>query len=372
MSGTPLISVIIPCYNRAHIIGQAVNAVRQQTLTDWELIIVDDGSADDLAAALAPYSRDARIRLVRHARNRGEPAARNTGIAEARGRFVAFLNSDDLWLPEKLARQAEAVLATPDPDRLFCVTRAVVVLSADHRIIRPLSGPAPGRSFSEFLYNDGGFAQSSSFFLAKSLAARFPFREDLRQMVDHLFFIEVGAAGAQYPARSGAFDHLEQRGTARPTNLRRGPGKVAFDHGTVRRRGRVFCAAARAGRSRSTFPEQAPVGGFAHGFAAPAATCPIHWRAFNAAGCSIVLPQRFAAASLQPRPTSDQRGCRQRRELRPNTFPSREISLCHDMNSKLGFRCAGRSWHTISSTYPLITSPQSWPRGHLGRPGEHP
>lgn len=198
MSGTPLISVIIPCYNRAHIIGQAVNAVRQQTLTDWELIIVDDGSADDLAAALAPYSRDARIRLVRHARNRGEPAARNTGIAEARGRFVAFLDSDDLWLPEKLARQAEAVLATPDPDRVFCVTRAVVVLSADHRIIRPLSGPAPGRSFSEFLYNDGGFAQSSSFFLAKSLAARFPFREDLRQMVDHLFFIEVGAAGAQY------------------------------------------------------------------------------------------------------------------------------------------------------------------------------
>ena len=196
---SPLISVIIPCYNRAHIIAQAIGSVRGQTLQDWELVIVDDGSADDLAGALAPIIKvDERIRFVRHACSRGVSAARNTGIEAARGRFIAFLDSDDTWMPSKLERQAAAVLSAPEPENVFCVTKTLVVLSESRRIVRPIRGPAPGRSFGEFLYNDGGFAQSSSFFLGKSLAKRFPFREDLRQMEDHLFFIEVGAAGASY------------------------------------------------------------------------------------------------------------------------------------------------------------------------------
>jgi glycosyltransferase involved in cell wall biosynthesis len=211
---SPLVSVIIPCYNRAHIIGQAVGSVQAQTLQDWEMLIVDDGSADDLAGALAPLmAADARIHLLRHARNRGGPAARNTGIAAARGRFIAFLDSDDTWMPRKLERQAEATLGVADPDNVLCVTQTIVVLSQTRRIIRPIAAPAPGRSFGEFLYNDGGFAQSSSFFLAKSLAARFPFREHLRQMVDHLFFMEVGAAGAQYllvPEPLTVWDNMER------------------------------------------------------------------------------------------------------------------------------------------------------------------
>jgi glycosyltransferase involved in cell wall biosynthesis len=198
-SVAPLLSVIIPCYNRASIIAQAVDSVRGQTFQDWELVIVDDGSADNIAGALSRYlEEDPRIRLVGHLRNSGEPAARNTGIQTARGRFIAFLDSDDTWNPAKLERQVRAVLSDPDPDNVFCVTQTLVVLSETRRIVRPACGPAPNRSFAEFLYNDGGFAQSSSFFLAKSLAERFPFREDLRQMVDHVFFMEIGAAGARY------------------------------------------------------------------------------------------------------------------------------------------------------------------------------
>jgi len=198
-SVSPLISVIIPCYNRAHIIAQAIGSVREQTLQDWELVTVDDGSADDLAGALAPIVKvDERIRFVRHAGNRGGAAARNTGIEAARGRFVAFLDSDDTWMPSKLERQTAAVLSAPEPENTFCVTKTLVVLSESRRVVRPIRGPAPGRSFGEFLYNDGGFAQSSSFFLAKSLAERIPFREDLRHLEDHLFFLEVGAAGASY------------------------------------------------------------------------------------------------------------------------------------------------------------------------------
>jgi Glycosyl transferase family 2 len=194
----PLVSVIVPCYNGAHEIEQAIASVQAQTFQDWELVVVDDGSSDNLSEVLSRYADDGRIRLVRHAKNRGGPAARNTGIAAALGRFVAFLDSDDLWLPAKLERQVAAVTAMPHPERVFCVTQTLVMLSERRRIVRPLQGPAPGRSFAEFLYNDGGFAQSSSFFLSTTLARQFSFRESLTQMEDHLFFIEAGASGAAY------------------------------------------------------------------------------------------------------------------------------------------------------------------------------
>ena len=116
-------------------------------------------------------------------------------------------------------------MAAPDPDLVFCVTQTIVILSEHRRIVRPIRGPAPGRSFAEFLYNDGGFAQSSSFFLAKSLAQRFPFREDLRQMVDHLFFMELGAAGASYllvPEPLTVWHNEERPGSAWATILRSG------------------------------------------------------------------------------------------------------------------------------------------------------
>jgi glycosyltransferase involved in cell wall biosynthesis len=198
LNGLPAVSVVVPCYNRAGLIGEAVETVQRQSLQEWELIVVDDGSIDHLEDALRPYQDDRRIRYLRHPQNRGAAAARNTGLAAARGRFVAFLDSDDQWLERKLERQLEAVLAAPDPDRVFCVTQTIVPLSGPGYCVRPLRGVAKGASFAEFLYNDGGFAQSSSFFLSAALARKVQFREELRTMEDHMFFIEVGAAGAEY------------------------------------------------------------------------------------------------------------------------------------------------------------------------------
>jgi glycosyltransferase involved in cell wall biosynthesis len=198
LTGLPAVSVVVPCYNRAGLIGAAVETVLRQSLHDWELIVVDDGSIDHLEDALQPYRADRRIRYLRHPQNRGAAAARNTGLAAARGRFVAFLDSDDQWLETKLERQLEAVLAAADPDRVFCATQTIVPLSGTGYCVRPLRGAAPGASFAEFLYNDGGFAQSSSFFLSATLARKIRFREELLTMEDHMFFIEVGAAGAEY------------------------------------------------------------------------------------------------------------------------------------------------------------------------------
>ncbi len=192
------ISVIIPYFNRRHTIRTAINSVLQQTFQDFEVIVVDDASTDDVNGALAPYADDARIRLIRKAANQGPGAARNTGIAAAQGRFVAFLDSDDRWLPKKLERQVEAVLAEPDPDATFCLSKTRVLLDGSHELIRPIHLPAPGRSFAEYLYVDGGFAQTSAYFLARTLAQRFPFYEDMGQLEDQLFLIEIEGSGARF------------------------------------------------------------------------------------------------------------------------------------------------------------------------------
>jgi glycosyltransferase involved in cell wall biosynthesis len=114
---TPLVSVIIPTYNRAGLVAEAVASVQAQTCRDFEIVVVDDGSTDGTAERLVQV-RD--VRLLRHKTRRGVAAARNSGIAAARGEWLAFLDSDDLWLPEKLARQMAYLQARPG--LLICQT----------------------------------------------------------------------------------------------------------------------------------------------------------------------------------------------------------------------------------------------------------
>lgn len=97
----PRCSVIVPVYNRAHQIGETLHTVWRQTYTDLEVIIVDDGSTDDLTSALSIHE-DRRLRIVRQ-ENAGPAAARNTGIALARGELIAYLDSDDTWFQNHLS-----------------------------------------------------------------------------------------------------------------------------------------------------------------------------------------------------------------------------------------------------------------------------
>jgi glycosyltransferase involved in cell wall biosynthesis len=98
----PRVSVVIPTYNRSELVVQAIESVLAQTYTDFEIIVADDGSTDDTAARIQPYLD--RIIYAKQ-RNRGVAAARNTGIRLAKGEFVCFLDSDDLWEPAKLETQ---------------------------------------------------------------------------------------------------------------------------------------------------------------------------------------------------------------------------------------------------------------------------
>jgi glycosyltransferase involved in cell wall biosynthesis len=111
MDGVCQVSVVIPTYNRAQYVTKAIESVLAQTYTDYEIIVVDDGSTDDTLGVLQAYA--GRIRVIRQ-ENAGPSAARNAGIEAARGRWIAFLDSDDEWLPRKLAVQMADVARRPE------------------------------------------------------------------------------------------------------------------------------------------------------------------------------------------------------------------------------------------------------------------
>ncbi len=108
----PTVSVVIPTYNRAHLLGRAIQSVLNQTYHDFEIIVVDDGSTDNTEEVVKSFN-DPRIHYTRHDQNRGGSAARNTGIKMARGEYIAFQDSDDEWLPEKLQKQMKVFESAP-------------------------------------------------------------------------------------------------------------------------------------------------------------------------------------------------------------------------------------------------------------------
>ena len=123
-----LVSIIMPAYNSARFIGRSIEAIISQTYPDWELLITDDCSVDDTVSRVTRYCEaDNRVKLFVLQENSGPGVARNNSIANARGRFIAFCDSDDIWLPEKLERQ--------------------IRLMMDEKAIRTLSRPSPPTSW---------------------------------------------------------------------------------------------------------------------------------------------------------------------------------------------------------------------------------
>lgn len=121
MKNNPKVSVIIPTYNRAHPVGRAIESVLNQTYQDFELIVVDDGSTDNTEEIIKEFQlKDNRIIYLKHDENKGGSAARNTGIKASKGEYIAFLDSDDEWLPEKL--EIEIRILNDDRNLIICST----------------------------------------------------------------------------------------------------------------------------------------------------------------------------------------------------------------------------------------------------------
>jgi glycosyltransferase involved in cell wall biosynthesis len=152
-AGSPAVSVVMIHHQAERFIDEAIASVRAQTIADWELLVVDDGSTDGSAAIVARHTADdpARLRALAHpcGGKRGMAAARNLGMAAARGRAIAFLDADDVWRPERLARHLAALEAHPAVDVVLGSTVAWRSWDPGRRLSdRVLSpGVAAGREF---------------------------------------------------------------------------------------------------------------------------------------------------------------------------------------------------------------------------------
>lgn len=134
------VSVVMPAFNSAATLYEAVESVRRQTYLDWELLIVDDCSSDETEVVLDKIKemRDGRIRILRNHVNQGAAASRNRALREATGRWIAFLDSDDIWLPEKLFRQLQFM---NENDCSFSYTDYEHIDHAGERMRVRVSGP---------------------------------------------------------------------------------------------------------------------------------------------------------------------------------------------------------------------------------------
>lgn len=175
---------------------ETLQTVVAQTFTEWELIVVDDGSDEDPTALVRGVVPDAQVIVLE--RNAGPSNARNVGVMAARGRFVAFLDSDDLWRSDKLEAQVTAALARPDPDRVMAYTASVVLGTTGPVTQIPTRGLSVGENAGEYLFMNGGFVQTSSLFVARAWARNIRFVTELHMYEDFLFFIKAMFSGADY------------------------------------------------------------------------------------------------------------------------------------------------------------------------------
>ena len=131
MKNKPLVSVIIPTYNRANLLLRAIKSVLSQTYKNLELIIVDDCSTDNTGEVVRKLQRkDKRIKYIKHRENRGGSAARNTGIKVAKGEYVAFQDSDDKWIQDKLEKQLAVLKKFPD-EKTIIYTAFIKIMNKD-------------------------------------------------------------------------------------------------------------------------------------------------------------------------------------------------------------------------------------------------
>jgi glycosyltransferase involved in cell wall biosynthesis len=153
----PLVSIVIPAFNRADCLAEAVASIQAQTYRHWELIVVDDGSTDRTSMVAEELARaESRLRVVRCEQNRGAQAARNEGINAARGDWVAFLDSDDAWLPDSLALRLRLALET----HVSVVYSGCDMLREDGVLTR-YQRPAPsGWIYGDLLLAEGPMFQS--------------------------------------------------------------------------------------------------------------------------------------------------------------------------------------------------------------------
>ena len=183
-SSAPIVSAIMPTYNKGPWLQEAIDSVLAQTFTDWELILVDDGSTDATADVLARCS-DPRIRIHRLAKNVGRSGARNVALGLARGRYIAICDSDDICVPTRFEEHVAFLDAHPE----ISVVSAHMQLLTDHRTARRIVFPIDHESIARrFARGKMGVAHGASMVRADCFQESGMYCEDLRAAEDFELF----------------------------------------------------------------------------------------------------------------------------------------------------------------------------------------
>jgi glycosyltransferase involved in cell wall biosynthesis len=192
--GQPLFSVVIPTYNRAHSILPTLESVQSQTLEDFECLVVDDGSVDgDKLESVVASLEDNRFVYIRQ-NNAGACSARNRGIKMARGRYVALLDSDDRFLPDKLERVNAA--SCGHAGDILIYSRMIVERGLDRQWLKPPRGIHADERVDEYLLCTPGTIRTSTVVVSQPLARRVLFDESLPSLQDTDFAIRAANTGA--------------------------------------------------------------------------------------------------------------------------------------------------------------------------------
>lgn len=195
-SVNPLVSVIIPTFNRAELIRRTVESALNQTYSHLEVIVVDDGSVDNTEAVVSTIS-DPRVSFVRLPTNCGGAVARNSGIKAATGDYIALLDSDDTWLPNKIELQLASIRSHPCKEQVVSYTQR-----GYERPWRLTHYPARGKketeSIGHYLFCHDGDMQTSTLMMPRALAARTLFREGLKKHQDWDFCLRLEANNAVF------------------------------------------------------------------------------------------------------------------------------------------------------------------------------
>lgn len=190
---TPFFSVVIPVFNRAGVLRGALESVLAQSEQDFEVIVVDDGSSDDPRGVVESL-HDPRLRFVRQA-NGGGGSARNRGIDLARGRFVAFLDSDDVFLPHHLAAMRRLL---EGGQGVAGYARMIVDRGEGRVFLKPPRAIAPCEHMADYLLRERGFVPTITLVVERALAARVRYDETLPFAQDTDFAIRLFLAGCRF------------------------------------------------------------------------------------------------------------------------------------------------------------------------------
>ncbi len=189
MHHLPSFSVVIPIYNRVDRIRATINSVLSQTYQDFEIIAIDDGSKDDCETVIRNID-DPRIRFFRQ-ENAGANVARNRGIEESRGRYIAFLDSDDCFLPHHLE---SAVAALSDKPAIY-FAQVIADRGCGNTFIKPPRAPKVGEAMSEYLCCDMGFVQTSTLVVPAWIAKEIRYLDWLPYGQDVDYALRLAHAG---------------------------------------------------------------------------------------------------------------------------------------------------------------------------------